>query len=435
MKAVVLAGVFLVLVLMASVITPVYCSQIGLEKDRVLLYKYARMSTSDQAQYTGDVLYQILTYGQDSLVFLINGTSDSLKCTIRYSGGFPVYTNALEALLYLPPECISQSLMGNLDWISNVEMQTSIAVQTQTSQTLNYTVEAGTFQCINITMALAGLDYGTLSMAYDLNSGILVYEKWIPSGGDVIVQWLASAEYLQGPQQGTLAIIASLALSATTIATPTAIALYQTRKRIGQRRRKSQESLGSPESQVSIESQETPAVPTLRSGFPKKLVYIAIVGALLNLVAVFIPWSQTLSTPTYLPLSLTPLLAQSAWLLPSISSYLIISLAAYSAAIIAWLSIAMHIYGKKKLTPQIAAIVSSVLAFVSAAIFLQAAGLSLSWGLLITVIGSVFTLASVSAANLHITIELEPEEPEKSQEHAESDESEETSDGTEENKP
>jgi len=46
----------------------------------------------------------------------------------------------------------------------------------KTSQTLNF-VEAGTFQSINITLTLVGWEYGILTLIYDANSGILIYEQ------------------------------------------------------------------------------------------------------------------------------------------------------------------------------------------------------------------------------------------------------------------
>jgi hypothetical protein len=95
-----------------------------------------------------------------------------------------------------------------------------------------------------------------------------------------------------------------------------------------------------------------------------------------------------------------------------------ISVVVHIAAIIAWLSIAIYLYANKKLLPQIVAVASSVLVFASAAIFIQTAS-ALSWGLIVIVIGSVLTIASLAAAHIHITFEVEPEETQKPEGHEE----------------
>ena len=99
-----------------------------------------------------------------------------MNCTVSCKDGFPVYADCLEALVYLPPECVNQSLKGNLEWTNHIETQTLATVTNKTSQTLNF-VEAGTFKSINITLTLVGWEYGILTLIYDANSGILIYEQ------------------------------------------------------------------------------------------------------------------------------------------------------------------------------------------------------------------------------------------------------------------
>jgi hypothetical protein len=401
-KLPVFALIAFVLILSSSFVSIVHSSQLQLEQGQVLQYKYARMSTSDQSQQTGDALYQILSFDQKTLSFQINAEA-LFNYTISYENGFPVYVDRLEALVYVPPESIGQSLQGNLDWVNRVETRAQQNVANKTGQAVNYTVEAGTFQCLNVTVAVASAwDSGNLTLLYDVNSGILVYEQWVPEAGDVIVQYLASTELVQVSQKGTLFAVFSVVLSSATLATPVALAVHQTRKVIKTRRDSSQIQLAN----------------LVKSGFPKKAFVMAVVGALLSLISVLLPWSQTKGSPTYLPLSLPPLLIQSAWVLPSNITFTLISIAAYAATILAWLGIAIHLYKTKKLTPQIAALSSSIVAFASAALFVLS-GWTYSWGLWVVVAGAVLTIMSLAAANIHITIEVEPEESEEAAEEPE----------------
>jgi len=405
-KLPIFALIAFVLILSSSFVGIAHSSQLQLEQGQVLQYKYARMSTSDQSQQTGNALYQILSFDKKTLSFQINATA-LFNYTISYQNGFPVYIDRLEALVYMPPESISQSVQGNLDWVDHVETSAQQNVANKTSEILHYTVEAGTFQCVNVTLSLAGpWDSGNLTLLYDVNSGILVYAQWIPEYGDVIVQYLASTEHVQAPLQETLVTVLSLILSSVALATPVALAVHQTRKGLRSRRNPS------PEAQANS---------VVRSGFPKKAFIIAVMGASLNLASVLLPWSQTRNSPTYLPLSLPPLLIQSAWMLPSNFTFTLISIATYAAAIVSWLAIALHLYKARKLTPQIAALASSVVAFASVAFFVLS-GWMYSWGLWVAVAGATLTLVGLAAANVHVTIEMEPEEPEEKTGESEGDE-------------
>jgi hypothetical protein len=73
---------------------------------------------------------------------------------------------------------------------------------------------------------------------------------------------------------------------------------------------------------------------------------------------------------------------------------------------LAWISITTHLYTNKKIPPQLATIVSSLLAFTSATIFVQT-GWTPSWGLPITLIGGILSMASIIAANIKIEIMAE----------------------------
>jgi hypothetical protein len=402
LKKIFLTLAVIAFVLSATVLTPVYASQLGLEKDHALEYKYVRMSTQSQAQQTGDLLLRVLTFDQDTLTFQIspssqNDPSTSFNYLISYRNGIPVYVDRLETLIYLPYECLNQSLTGNLDWTSHIETSTWANVTNATSGTLDFTLEAGTFHSINITLSLAGDYFGALSLVYDLESGILIYEQWVPSYGDIIIQFLANTASIEASQL----TIQSFVLPTVAIGIPVALILLQTRRRIQMRRGKIQEA--------------SVGTFALKSGFSKIPFSLAMVGALLTLVAVFLPWSQALGSTVYLPLSLPSALTQSVWSAPATFTFTMISVAVHIAAIIAWLSIALYLHANKKLLPQIVAVASSVLGFASAAIFIQTAS-ALAWGLIVLVIGSVLTVASLAAAHIHITFEVEPEETQKPEE-------------------
>jgi hypothetical protein len=398
-KLSVFAAIAFVIVISSSFVSIVYSVEFQLEQGQVLLYKYARISTSDQGQQTGEALYQILAFNQQTLAFQIN-SAGLYNYSISYANGFPVSVDRLEALIYLPPESISQSLQGKLDWLDSVQLQADERVVNRTGAAVNYTVDAGAFNCLNLTLAVAGAwDSVTLTLLYDLNSGLLVFEQWIPTAGDIIVQFLASTEYVQGPQQNMFVVAASFILPAATLATPVWLVVLQTRRRL-------------KKPKLGQESKETSTVSAIKSGFPQKALVIAMVGASLSLIAVFLPWSQTQNSPTYLPFSLIPVVTQSSWLLPSNLTFTLISLAIYAAAILSWLSIALHLYKPRKLTPQATSLASGVITLASAATF-AVSGWTHSWGLWMAIAGASVTLASLAAANVHVSIEMEPEEPQK----------------------
>lgn len=374
-------------------------------------YKYARASTSIQAQTTGEALYQIVVFNETTLSYQIN-SGGLYNYSVSYTDGFPVSVDRLEALVYLPPESIGQSLQGKLDWVKDVQLQVVEQVVNMTGAAANYTSPAGTFSCLNLTLAITtGWDSVNLTLLYDVNSGILVYEQWVPTVGDVIGQYLASVEYVQAPWQNIFVVAASFALSASALATPLALVVLQTRRRFRK-----------PKLQKGADS---PAVAAIRSGFSKKAFAVAVVGASLSLASVFLPWSVTKDTPTYLPLSLPPLVTQSAWLLPSNFTFLLISVAVYAVAVFSWVAVALHVYKARKRMPQIVSLAAGIVAFASAAAF-ALSGWTYSWGLWVAIAGAAITMVSLAAANVHVSIEMEPEEPEEK-----ADESEESG----ENKP
>ena len=379
-----------------SLLLPVYGSTIRLTEGVTLFYNGTSKSTSGQGNSeTWATSTKILILNQTTLVFQSNSSSapPSSGVTILYQDGIPSYADYLTALIYLPPECIARSLQGNLNWTKQIGTRTLASVAEGTSQTLNFTVQAGTFQSINITLALTGVEFGTLTFIYDVASGVLIYEQWVPSYGDIIVLSLMAATNSPEIQQ----TIFSLILPAATLVIPAATATHQTRRWLKRRSRM---------------HEKQPEKANLKSGFPRKPFYAILVGASLNLASVFLPWTQFVGLQIYLPLSLPSALTGSSGPFASVSSSAAISLIAHAAAILAWVSIAIHLYTTKKLAPQLVAIASGILAFASAAIFIQT-GWASSWGLLTTVIGAILTIAATAVANIKIEITIEEqEEPE-----------------------
>jgi len=377
-------------ILIILMLTPAYASGLGLGEGSTLFYKGARISSGIAGYQTWDASIKILTLNETALIF--QSTSTSSKVTVQYQDGTPIYIDYLTALVYLPLDCLAESLRGNLEWTTRINTHTLATVTEKTSQTLNFTVGAGTFQSLNITLTLTGLDAGTLTFIYDINAGILIYEQWTPIYGDIITLSMMAAAYAPGVQQ----TIFNLILPTATLATPVATAVHQTRKALQKRSRHEQQ----------------PKDAAVKSGFPRKPFYAILVGASLNLASVFLPWSQFSGSQIYLPLSLPSALTESSGPFASTSTFATISLIAHATAILAWVSIAIHLYTTKKLTPQLATITSGILAFTSAAIFIQT-GWTSSWGPLMTVIGGILTIAGTAAAN--IKIEITTEEPKESE--------------------
>jgi len=362
-------------------LTPAYASQLRLVEGATLFYKGARISSGIRGYETFDASIKILTINQTTLVFQSNSTSIdsdiSSRVTVKYQGGIPTYADYLTGLVYLPPKCIAQSLHGDLEWTTqiNILKQTTTVVN-KTGQILNFTVEAGTFQSINITLLLTGLDYGTLTLIYDVNSGILIHEEWTPSYGDIIILRLTMTTYAPAIQQ----TIINLILPAAALATPMATGIHQTHRTLYKRSHKRE--------------QQTKEA-TAKIAFPKKPFYIILAGALLNLASVFLPWGQFAGSQIYLPLSLPSALTASTSSSVSTATFFKIGLIAHATAILAWLAVAMHMYTNKRLMSRLVAIASGILAFASVLIFAQT-GLTPSWALPIALVGGTFLIVGTA---------------------------------------
>jgi len=390
-EGITLAASLLTLTILAlSATFPAQADQPLIEEGATLYYKWARIGQGAGGTQTGDATFKILVANQTTIVARATGTT-TMDITIKYQDGIPTYADYLEALIYLPQTCITQSLQGNLNWIT--KMETGATIANETAQPQQFTVDAGTFQSLNITIRalLKGTwQYGNLTLIYDVNSGILIYEQWIPEEyGDIIIQSLSAATQAPKPQNVALSII----LTAATFATPTAVAIHKANETLRKRK---------------LGNRQTPAGEAkIERAFPKKPFYIILTGATLNLASTLLPWSQLAEKQMYLPLSLQTTLTAQTTLIPTT-----ISLTTHTAAILAWIAIATSLYTKMKRTPQITALISSALAFTSAAMLVQS-GLTPSWGAPIITISGTLTILGLTATNVKIEITTEEkEEPE-----------------------
>jgi len=346
-----------------------------------LSYMGARMGTGSGGQETWNATLKVLVLNQSTLVFESSSSdansSLSSNVTVKYQNGFPKYVDYLTALIYLPPECYTASSQGNLDWASHVEtlLGTSTVVN-KTRLVSNFTVEAGTFESVNVTLSLVGLDFGVLTFIYDESSGILVYEQWVPDYGDIVILSLSGATYHLEQEP----ILPNLILLSASIATPTAIAIHEIHGTLKKRSRRSKQQKD-----------------TAKHNPIKKPFYLILAGAVLDLTSIFLPWTLIAATQVYLPLSLPSALTGPPSYFESTSAFLMLGLVVHAATILAWLSVAMHLYATRRLVAQSMAIASTVLVASSAAIFIQN-GWVLSLGLQVIIVGGLLILAGIAAA-------------------------------------
>jgi len=382
----ILCAILLIFVAYSYLLFPAHAGNLRLGEGVTLFYLGARVGTSGQGSYTTwKSSITITSISQTSLVFLSNSTyeysSTNTTVTIDYRDGIPTYADYLTALIYLPPECISQSQHGSLDWATRMNTNTNTNVTDKTSQIVNFTVPAGDFQTINITLALTGMDFGTLTFLYDLASGILIFEQWVPSYGDIITLSLTSETVTL--EAGS--VLLDLILPITVLTIPTAMGLDKASKKLRRR------------SHNYEDHHERGGTKDLHRVF-----FIILAGALLNSASLFLPWGQFLGIQMYLPLSL-PLVftVSTAMWTPTM---LTASLAAHAAAALAWSGIALQVYTKMRLAPRLVAVSSGVLAFATALLFIWA-GWTFSWGSLAIIAAGVFAITGAVAANVKSNVD------------------------------
>ena len=382
----ILCAILLIFVAYSYLLFPAHAGNLRLGEGVTLFYLGARVGTSGQGSYTTwNSALTITRISQTSLVFLSNSTyeysSTNTTVTIDYRDGIPTYADYLTALIYLPPECISQSQHGSLDWATRMNTNTNTNVTDKTSQIVNFTVPAGDFQTINITLALTGMDFGTLTFLYDLASGILIFEQWVPTYGDIITLSLTSETVTL--EAGY--VLLDLILPITVLTIPTAMGLDKASKKLRRR---------SHNYEDQHERGGTKDLP--------RVFFIILAGALLNLASLFLPWGQFLGIQMYLPLSL-PLVftvSTASWT----PTMLTVSLAAHAAAALAWLGIALQVYTKRRLAPRFVAVSSGVLAFATVSLFIWG-GWTFSWGSLAIIAAGVFAITGAVAANVKSNVD------------------------------
>lgn len=359
---------------------PVQADNFRVIEGAELQYGYAKLGLTGGGQ-TGNLTFTIKSLNQTAVHFQINETSSTevYSYQIEYRDGIPVYADRLEALIYLPAECVAQSLQGKLNWTESLQSTTLATVVNETAQTQNFTVTAGFFQTLNLTLSLVGFDYGTLTMIYSVDSGVLVYEQWIPADGDIVIQELTAVTYASAVNHTLLDFL----IPTATLILPAGTAINEARRALHKRRGRKQ--ITPPE---NAEPQRMPRRTSL---------YISVPAALLILASVSLPWSQLSKLQVYLPSSLPLLVARSTLLYLSTSTFITASLLAHSAAVAAWLGVAVELYIRRKLATQLIATSSALLGFASAAILVQA-GWSLSWGSLIIIVGGALMFASLFVA-------------------------------------
>jgi len=357
-------------------IFPACADNFRIVEGATLLYKYYRISSTGGGQ-TGNVRFTVASLNQTAVTLQVDATTSTQvgPLHIKYSGGIPIYAERLEALVYLPPECVAESLQGKLEWVASLESGTLATVTNETSRFQDLTVTAGFFQTLNLTLSLVGWEYGTLTLIYSVDSGVLVYESWVPSPyGDIITQELTAVTYPFTAEKTALDIV----LPTATLIMPIATAVGGAHKALHREGRK----------------RETPTENRqLQNNLQKTPFYIGLTGALLILISVSLPWSQFMGSQVYLPSSLPTLIVRSQLFSMSTFTFVVTSLLAHVTATISWVGIAMEIFTKRKPVAQLVVTASALVAFTSTIILAQAEW-PLSWGSSMIIAGGVFMLAS-----------------------------------------
>jgi hypothetical protein len=368
------------LLLVVIVTFPVYATTFRVAEGDALQYRYARTGSTGGSE-TGNVTFTVSGFNRTSLVLQVNSTGTDWQgpLHIEYRNGMPVYAERLETLVYLPPECMAESLQGKLDWVSSVQTSTLATVVNETGQTQNLTVAAGSFQTLNLTLSLVGWEYGTLNLVYSLDSGLLVYESWVPSPyGDIIVQELTGLTNPLAEKPSILDIV----LPTATLILPIATAMGETGKAVYKLK-----SRGLGTKTESGQPKNDPFRASLYTGF---------IGALFILASVSLSWSKLTESQIYLPSSLPMLVGWAQVFSLSTAAFVAVSVLAHATAIVAWLSIVTSIYAQRKRLAGAIALVSAFVAFASVLILILA-GWPVSWGSLIMIAGGVLMLASAFA--------------------------------------
>ena len=376
-------GLSILLLMIIVAATPsVYANSIKLGQGTMLFYNGMRVGTSGQPGYeTWNISISIAEFNQTTLVFQSNSTAATStlnsSVTIEYQNGFPTYVDYLTALIYLPAECLSKSLQGDLSWMTRMQTRPSGSITAEKGQTTNVTTEAGSFRCINITLTLAGMDSGSLTLIYDVDSGILTYEQWTPNYGDIVILTLTGIAASTETHQ----LLPAIALAALTLAIPFTLgtrALVATIKKNKGHEKKQRQTSKTTSLSLSL----------------------IITGGMLTVVSIYLPWTQSADMLAYLPLTLPSAFNEPARFYTSIS-FTAISLMVHTSAVLAWVGVATYVYVRRKLALQLFTMISVTLAFISIVSFIQT-GSTTSWGQPIIVAAGILALVGV-ALNAYVS--------------------------------
>lgn len=355
------------------------CQVIGIQEGTSISYTYVRTNSADGTIQTGDALFNIKEFSETSLEFTIAGKS-TVTCLINYEDGFPVYASMIEALIYLPPQAIQASQQGNIAWVDKIDANLMVGLNDKSVESLNFETGTGSYNSVNITLQFTG---GTLSMIYDSNTGALLYEEFHYPTGEIVTQSMTSINYSSwllssvGYQSLILPIL-TLSLIIITV--------------------------------LMCVIRRKPKSAGTKDASSKNVLVFTLVAAVLVVVAVFVPWSQTQGNFAYLPYSLLTYFTYTIFTPAPALNFLLASVTAHLAAIITWVSVGLILLSSKKTLSRLTSVVSIILAIASAALFLLT-GQSIHVGMpLVLASVALLALSLVTSAKI-ITITVEPEKP------------------------
>lgn len=376
-----LALVVSVIIFSSLFVTQVSAQVIGIQEGTTISYNYIRTFAGNDTIQMGDALYHIQKFNETSLQFKVTAQS-TVNCSITYQNGYPIYTNYIEALIYLPPQAIQASQQGNINWINQIDAPLMIGLQNKTVENLNLKTGTGTYNTVNITMYFTA---GSLNMIYDVNSGGLIYQEFRYVQGNSISQTMNSVEFNSELLNNTAYY--SLFLPIFTLIPMLAVIVLFLKNR----------------NKTDKHAGKEP-----REGVPKNSLIIVVLTAFLSFVAVFIPWSQIQGSLIYLPYSLPTFFTYSLLSPAPAFTFTLTSVMAHLAAITVWVAVGFYLLSDKKMISQLTSVISVVFSFVSVGLFLQT-GLSIYAGLPLVAVAAILLIINLILAAKIITVTIEPE--------------------------
>jgi hypothetical protein len=369
------------LVLSSLLVLPSSGDVIGIQEGTAITYTYVKTLGANDTFQMGDALYSIEKFNSTYLEFTIEGKK-SVECNITYTDGYPRNVSRLEALIYLPPQAIQQSQQGNLNWVDEINAPLISGLLNKTVEPFDLTTDTGTYTSVKLTLKLLA---GTLIMIYDVDSGGLIYQEFHYPGGDVITQSMKSIGY-DSPLLSGNSILSLIMPILTLVSIVLVVLMCLKRKKPGEQ------------------------LKTVKDASSKNVLVFTLVAAVLAVVAVFVPWSQTQTALTYLPYSLPTYFTYTFFTPAPALNFLVASVTAHLAAITTWVSVGLILLSSKKTLLRITSVVSIIFAIVSVALFLLT-GQSIHVGMpLVLASVALLALSLVTSAKI-ITITIEPEKP------------------------